>query len=251
MNTSEIKIIGYAQKWAKDDEASWTTVPLGIEHLMNMGGLIEQMIVDKLVRKFGHSVVESVITEYRDSAAVCEMLDLTALLYRAIFGEYSNVYTQEDDSDYKGKERRIDRLNRFSKWFLDQNLRCLELRTQEGTLPVFLELGNKSRLRRFASYVLPVEDRVIALTIGKINGERFTPGQIAALPEFDCETAWIERILEGVTETLKDDERALDEYKDLGGVIIIEDKPDDDTGGGTTGEEEFDIHRQLFEEGFR
>ena len=134
---------------------------------------------------------------------------------------------------------------------MDQNLRCLELRTQEGTLPVFLELENKSRLRRFASYVLPVEDRVIALTIGKINGERFTPGQIAALSEFDCETAWIERILEGVTETLKDDERALDEYKDLGGVIIIEDKPDDDTGGGTTGEEEFDIHRQLFEEGFR
>lgn len=188
-----------------------------LEGLLELGGFIEKSIYEEFESFFADNVIEAVEQYQPFGKGFCD------IAYKVM--QASGEYEFRGYRSYISKEK-TDELDgsKYQNWIINQ-LSRLEVEQKINKAGRFWEKWNLSRMSGNVLRNLNVlEERILYLSKGLMNGKKLSVSEIAALPEFSCDKKCIEYIKKYLDEKLNiegwdSDEfnKRCEEYREKGG----------------------------------
>ena len=177
----------------------------GLEKLTDMGGFIAEELQEKIYEMYGDNVIS--ITEKYCSLGpwfyiVADAVE-TAMECQT---KYEHLDFDEDDEPYWCSD------DEFADWIFDLVAKFESDKVKKGESRFWMDWDLSFATQKILLKFNAVEDRVLYLSKGLDNKKAMNAEEIAALPEFQCEPKYVQKILCFVERELRFHDRCGKEF---------------------------------------
>lgn len=167
-----------------------------LEQLVDYGGFIKEAAEEKVFEFYPPSVAINAEKYCPIGSGFCYVADAVEVAYFDL-ERYSDYYFDEESEPYEESNAE------FVKWAINQVARIESEKYKSAKMDPFWKNWDLSRETRIALKKLnALDERVLYLSCGMGKADKLTAGEIAKLPEFSCDEAFIERVLETIEDTM-------------------------------------------------